>query len=56
MCSQTLQKLAFTTVEVTKVKLRRIERRHTLKCRLLAKDREINKKIPKKKILKISTF
>ena len=56
MCSLTLKKLAFTTVEVKKKSVRRIERRHTLKCRLLAKDREIKEKFLKKKILILSTF
>ena len=50
MCSLNLKKLALTRVEVKKKKsIRRIERRHTLKCRLLAKDREIKKKFLKEK-------
>ena len=49
MCSLNLKKLAFTRVEAKKKKsIRRIERRHTLKCRLLAKDREIKEKFLKK--------
>ena len=42
VCSLTLKKLAVTVPEAEK-SLRRKERRHTLKCSLLAKDGEIKK-------------
>ena len=47
VCSLTLKRLAVTIPEAEK-SLRRKERRHTLKCSLLAKDGEIKEKFRKK--------